>query len=254
MVRIIVSGASGRMGQRIIRLALLDKEIELTGAVESPGHPSIGANITEKVKLSDNLNKIIGQSDVLIEFTTPPATISHLEIATMKSLPMVIGTTGFHGANEKKLLDMSSKIPCVLSSNMSLGVNLLFKIVDESNKVLKDYDQEIVEIHHGGKRDAPSGTARRLAEILKGTSDKSYVYGRQGTPGPRPKKEIGIHAVRAGDVVGEHTVIFAGTGERLELIHRAHSRDTFAMGAIRAAKWIVGKPSGIYSMQDVLGL
>ncbi len=253
MVRIIVSGAAGRMGQRIIYLSQQDKEIKLSGALEASGHPALGRKVSEEVTIEEGLEVLADKADVLIEFTHPLATLSHLEIAVERNLPAVIGTTGFKEEEKKRLLEMAGKIPCVYSTNMSLGVNLLFKLTREAASVLYDYDQEIIEVHHNKKKDAPSGTARSLAENLR-QGDKNYVYGRQGITGPRSREEIGIHAVRAGDIIGEHTVLFAGIGERLELTHRAHSRDTFAMGALKAAKWVVGKPAGCYSMQDVLGL
>ncbi len=261
MIKVIVCGACGRMGQRIIDLMLKDKEIRLVGALESKNHSMIGKDIIVqevKLKISDDLHNIINNADVIIDFTNPEATIEHLEIARKSKKCAVVGTTGLSDKQLSALQKISENISCVFAPNMSMGVNLLFKLVEESAKALGNYDIEIVEAHHNLKKDAPSGTAEKIAQIITKVLDrditKAAVYGRQGIIGPRKKEEIGIHSIRAGDIVGEHTVIFAGGGERIELIHRAHSRDAFAEGAIRAAKWILSKPKGLYDMQDVLGL
>lgn len=261
MVKVIVAGAYGKMGQRIINLGLSDKDIELVGVLEAKGHPLVSKDLVVdnfKLKVTDDLAGIIDQAEVVIDFTNPQATLEHLEIIAKAKKYAVIGTTGLNDKQLAKLKELSQNIACVFAPNMSMGVNLLFKLAEESAKVLGNYDIEIVEAHHNQKKDAPSGTAVKIAQIiakiLGRDLEKSGVYGRQGITGARKKEEIGIHAVRAGDIVGEHTVIFAGTGERIELIHRAHSRDTFAQGAITAAKWVVGRPKGLYDMQDVLGL
>lgn len=259
MVKIIVCGACGRMGQRIINAILKDRDIKLIGVLEAEGHPMIGKNPhVGDLKITDDLKSIIDNADVIIDFTNPEATIRHLGVVKEYEKCAVVGTTGLNDKQVAQLRKISENIACVFAPNMSMGVNLLFKLVAESAKVLGDYDVEIVEAHHNLKKDAPSGTAKKIAQVISDVLeidlDKNGVYGRHGMVGARKKKEIGIHAVRAGDIVGEHTVTFASTGERLELTHRAHSRDTFAHGAVRAAKWVVGKSKGLYDMQDVLGL
>jgi 4-hydroxy-tetrahydrodipicolinate reductase len=254
-IKIIVCGACGRMGQRIIDLAKSYKEMQIVGAVESKDCQLIGTGMP---KVTSDLSGIITSCDVMIDFTTPQVTLSNLEIAVKNGRAIVIGTTGFNDAQVKKIKEAGSKIPVLLSPNMSIGVNLLFKLANDTAKTIPDYDVEIVELHHNKKKDSPSGTAVRLFEIIcrvlgRKTQDVG-VFGRQGVVGERKKEEIGIMAVRAGDIVGEHTVYFAGPGERIELTHRAHSRDTFANGALMAAKWISDKEPGVYDMQDVLNL
>ncbi len=266
MVKLIISGAAGEMGERITRLSLADPEIKIVGGLENQGHEWIGKDLgrvlgpgEKGIKIADNLEKVINQADVIVEFSTPEATLAHLEICQKHKKAMVIGTTGFT-QEEKKMIDRASRnIPFVYSPNMSLGVNLLFKITEEAARIIgQDYDLEIIEAHHRRKKDAPSGTAIKLAAILaKETNrslDKVATFGRKGQTGERPKETIGIHAIRGGDIVGEHTVIFAGSGERIELTHRASSRDTFAQGAIKAVKFIVKQKTGLYDMGDVLGL
>jgi 4-hydroxy-tetrahydrodipicolinate reductase len=252
MMKITVCGAAGKMGKMIIGKILADSNLILTGVVESKGNSSIGQTV-DKVKITDNFESALKLSDVAIDFTTPDATLEHLEIACKNKKAIIIGTTGIADNGIKKIKEASKEIPIVFTPNMSVGVNLLFKLVDEVAGVLSNYDVEIVEAHHNQKKDAPSGTALKLAEIISKKLKLTQVYGRQGNVGPR-KREIGIHAVRAGDIVGEHNVIFAGPGERIELIHKAHSRETFAVGAVEAAKWIYNKKPGLYDMQNVLGL
>lgn len=266
MIKAIVSGACGRMGSRIINAIVNDEDIKLVGALEKKGHPNFGkdageVNGLEKlgVLISDELEHIIDEGEVLIEFTDPGTTLNHLRMAIEHKKAMVIGTTGFSDKQLKEIKEIATQIPCVMAPNMSVGVNLLFKLAKDIAPVLgDDYDIEIVEAHHRKKKDAPSGTAIRIAEILAKALGRnlkeSGVYGRRGTTGERTRKEIGIHAVRAGDIVGEHTITFAGTGERIEITHRAHSRDTFAQGAIRAVKFVVKAKKGLYDMQDVLKL
>lgn len=245
MVKIIISGICGKMGTRIGFLASKDKDIEIAGALEAQGNPGIGKDIGEVLGMektgkgvSPDLENTSGQCDVLIEFTSSAATLKHLEIAVKKKISMVIGTTGFSSEEVEKIKQASLKIPIVFSPNMSIGANLLFKITEEATKALgPDYEVEIVEAHHNQKKDAPSGTARRLGEAV------SKIKGKMPP----------IHSIRAGDIVGDHTVIFAGKGERIELTHRAHSRDAFAKGALDAAKFLVGKRPGLYSMADVIG-
>jgi 4-hydroxy-tetrahydrodipicolinate reductase len=266
MTRIIVAGASGRMGSRITALAGEYPELRLTGAFERKGHGAIGkdagftAGISETgVKLSDRLEDIIENSDVIIDFTTPDSTKENIRLSSKYRKAMVIGTTGFSRDDMQEMEGTMGNIPCVMASNMSTGVNVLLRVLQDIAKVLGDeYDMEIIEAHHRLKKDAPSGTALKMAQALADATNRSLdevaVYARKGLVGERTKKEIGIQTIRAGDIVGEHTVIFGGLGERIEITHKASSRDTFARGAIRAALWVSGKPAGIYDMQDVLGL
>lgn len=260
MVRAIVSGAGGRMGRMITRAVEDVEGIEVSGGIEAPGSPYIGTDIGEiaglprkGIQITGDIEKAAG--DVIIEFSTPEATISHLKAGKK----MVIGTTGIDEEGIEEIRKTSKDISIVMSPNMSMGVNTLFSIVERIAPLLiKDFDVEIMEIHHRLKKDAPSGTAVKIAQIIAQAMGKKLedvaVYGRKGMVGERKDKEIGILSLRGGDIVGEHTVTFAGTGERLEITHRAQSRETFAHGAVKAALWIIDKPSGLYTMRDVLGL
>jgi 4-hydroxy-tetrahydrodipicolinate reductase len=266
MVKAIVSGAAGRMGGRIIHMLEAAEGIALAGALEQPGHPQVGKDVGEVtglpkkgIMVSGSLAEVLPQGEVLIEFTHPEPTLAHLKEAAAAGKAMVIGTTGLNPEQVGKLKGLAEKTRVVFAPNMSVGVNLMFKVVENIAKVLTEgYDVEIVEAHHRLKKDAPSGTALKLAQIIAQALgrdlEKVGVYGRKGITGERTKDEIGIMTVRAGDIVGEHTVTFCGIGERLEVIHRAHNRDNFARGAVRAAQWIVAQPPGLYDMQDVLGL
>lgn len=266
MIGVVVTGVAGRMGSTLARLVEEDPDLYLVGATEAPDHPWVGQELKallgvgEGVEVAPSLEAALSeQAQVVIDFTQPQATLSHLETAVEHGIPMVIGTTGLSGDDLEKARSMASRIPCVWAPNMSVGVNLLFKLVGEVARILgEDYDVEIVEIHHRFKKDAPSGTAVRLAESVAQALDRDLdevgVYGRHGLVGERKREEIGVMALRAGDVVGEHTVIFGTQGERVELTHRAHSRETFARGALRAAKWVVDKGPGLYDMAQVLGL
>ena len=266
MIRAVVCGAAGRMGGRIIAMIREADDFTLVGAVEQPNSASIGQDAGEVagmgklgVPVVGDLSAVIGEGQVVIDFTTPQATLSHLAIAAQAKVPVVVGTTGFGTADLSRIKALSVAAPCVVSPNMSIGVNLVFKVLAGVASVLGEgYDVEIVETHHRLKKDAPSGTALKMAQVIAETLgrdlDKVGVYGRKGMVGARDKEEIAIHALRAGDVVGDHTVIFDGMGERIEVTHRAHSRDNFARGALRAARWIIGRPPGLYDMQDVLGL
>jgi len=266
MLKAIVTGAGGKMGGRIISLIHAIDGIEMAGAVERQDHPSVGRDAGENlglgrlgVAISDNLQACIAQGDVIIDFTSHEASLRNLEIAAAHSRAMVIGSTGFTTHELKKASEFARNVPCVLSPNMSVGVNVMFKVLAYVAGILgDDYDVEIMEAHHHLKKDAPSGTAMKMAEVVASALgrdlDKVGVFSRHGIIGERTKTEIGVQTLRAGDIVGDHTVMFGGSGERLEFIHRAHSRDNFAQGAIRAAKWIVGKQPGLYDMQDVLGL
>lgn len=266
MVRIAVAGAIGRMGSRIVALSKEYESIKLAGAFEQKGHKDIGKDIGPLigigetcVLLQDDISKVLEQCDVVIDFTHTSSTIEHLKAASSKGKAMVIGTTGFTKDQLEEISELTKNNPCVMASNMSLGVNLLLKVLQDVARVLgDDYDIEIIEAHHRMKKDAPSGTAMKMAQVIadavKRNLDEVAVYARKGMTGERTKKEIGIQTIRAGDIVGEHTVMFGGLGERIEITHKASSRDTFARGALKAALWVHGKPAGLYDMQDVLGL
>jgi 4-hydroxy-tetrahydrodipicolinate reductase len=241
-VRVLLVGAKGRMGQAVTAAAEAANVIIIAGLDQG-----------------DDLAKEIGACDVVVDFSHPSATDEICRVCLGAGKPLVIGTTG-HSNEERALLERTSKsLPVVFSPNFSVGVNALFWLTRKASEMLgKDFDLEIVETHHRLKKDAPSGTAKRLAEILCEVRNLDYAknvaHGREGLIGERSATEIGIHSIRGGDVVGDHTVAFAGRGERLELTHKASSRETFAAGALRAARWIVGHPPGLYSMEDVLGL
>lgn len=266
MVRAIVSGAAGRMGGRIIHMLEGVEGINLAAAFEQPDHPGVGKDVGEVaglpakgIKISGSLAEVLPQGDVLIEFTHPEPSLSHLKAVADAGKAMVMGTTGFSPAQLSEVRALGARTRLVFAPNMSVGVNLMFRVVADIARVLSDaYDVEIVEAHHRLKKDAPSGTALKLAQVIAQALDRDLekvgVYARQGIIGERTADEIGIQTVRAGDIVGEHTVLFGGLGERLEITHRAHSRDNFARGAVRAAQWIVGQTPGLYDMQDVLGL
>lgn len=263
--KIVILGAAGRMGQALIRCAARTAGLHLAGAVEAEQCPLLGkdagiiAGIADiGVLLTADSRKAFQKGDALIDFSFPSATARHATLAAELKKPIVIGTTGLNPAEQESVRKAAVRIPVVWAPNMSLGVNLLFAMVKKAAGILGDYNIEIIETHHRHKKDAPSGTALRLAEtaaIARGLKlDNVAAHGRQGMVGERPEAQIGIHAVRAGDVVGDHTVLFAADGERLELTHRASSRDCFALGALRAAEWVVERKPGLYSMLDVLGI
>lgn len=266
MVKVIVTGAGGRMGGRLVSLIKESSDLQLVGAVERKGHPAIGSDAGDVagcgrmgVAVTDNLTALAGHAEVLLDFTAPDVSLAHMSIMAAYRKAMVVGTTGLSAAQLAELRKLARQIPCVYSPNMSVGVNVLLKVLAEMAKTLgEDYDIEVTEAHHRLKKDAPSGTALKIAQVLADATgrdlDKVAVYGRKGMVGERKKGEIGIQAIRAGDIVGDHTVLFGGPGERIEITHRAHSRDTFARGALRAARWVVTKPPGLYDMHDVLGL
>ncbi len=266
MIRAVVCGAAGRMGGRMVALLKEAGDFELVGAVERPGHPALGRDAGEVngigplgVPLTDDLPGVAKEGQVLFDFTVREAAMAHLEEAARAGIAAVVGTTGLTPEDMQRARDLAGVIPCVISPNMSVGVNLLFRILAEVAAVLGEaYDVEIFEAHHRFKKDAPSGTALRMAQViaqaLKRNLDEVGVYGRRGMVGERKPQEIGVHALRAGDIVGDHTVVFGGLGERIEITHRASSRDTFGWGAIRAARWVVTQKPGLYDMLDVLGL
>ncbi len=265
-IRTLVAGAAGRMGQRIIAALEGQEGITLAGACERGGHPLLGQDAgvvagvgAKRVPIEAPLDGMIARGDVLVDFTSPEASLAHVELAVSSGVAVVLGTTGVGTAEQAALERAARKIPIVFAPNMSVGVNLLFKVLADVAPVLGDaYDVEILEAHHRFKKDAPSGTAKKMAQVvaeaLRRDLGKVAVQGRCGMVGERRPEEIGILALRGGDIVGEHTVTFAGLGERIEITHRAHSRDTFARGAVRAARWVVGRVPGLYDMMDVLGL
>lgn len=260
-----MNGALGRMGMRILTLAHDDPEFKITGAVDTRPDTK-GKDVGELigighigVQVTDNLSSVTTLADVIIDFTFAERILDTAQLCSEAGAPLVIGTTGLNPELRDELRKITAPIPCVFAPNMSVGVNVLFKLVAEAAAILGDeYDIEITEVHHRFKKDAPSGTANRLAEIVAGVLDRNLAeearYGRTGITGERSHREIGIHALRIGDVVGEHTVSFGNLGERIELTHRAQSRDALASGAIRAAKFVASAAPGLYDMQDVLGL
>ncbi len=266
MVKVIVAGCAGRMGKRIGCNVMADEAYQLVGGFEFVGHDAVGRDLGEVigcgnlgVDIVDNLAEVIDCGDVIIDFTSPESTMNNLDLALKHKKGIVIGSTGLSKQQEKKIETVAEKIPVVYAPNMSLGVNLLFKLAKEVASALSDdYDIEIVEAHHRHKKDSPSGTACELAkQVAAGRQvslEKNAVYGREGLCGERPRGEIGVHAVRGGDVVGEHTVSFMTMGERIELTHRASSRDAFAKGSVVAAGFISSKKKGLYNMQNVLGI
>ena len=235
MIKLGIAGVCGKMGRRIFELACNDKDFEITLALEKKGTPLIGKELG-KLKISSSPDGLF-LVDVFVDFTTPEATQGNLDYVARYKKALVLGTTGLNDTQLKKLEEVSHLVPVVFSPNMSVGVNVLFAILPEIAKRLgPDYSIEIVEAHHKTKKDAPSGTAKKFSQVLADTAGK----------------EIPIHAVRLGDIVGDHTIIFCGNSERIEIKHQAHSRDLFALGALKAAKWVMGRPAGLYSMQDVL--
>ncbi len=266
MIKIAVCGAAGRMGQRIINSIVEADGVELSGALERPGHPLAGQDAgliagcgPLGVLISEDLNSVVAVSDVLIDFTSPKVSLKNLEVCALKKKSIVIGSTGFTPEERALANELARDIPVVLAPNMSVGVNVCFKILKDIAKTLgDDFDVEVVELHHKLKKDAPSGTAVRMGEVVAEALGHDYNQVarccREGIVGERTKEEIGMQTVRGGDIIGEHTVYFIGMGERIELSHRAMTRDMFSRGSVRAAKWVTSQKPGLYDMQDVLGL
>ncbi len=266
MIKVVILGAAGRMGKANIQVFSQDNDVKIIGAVENKNSPYLGKDAGNVagidnlgIAITSNLEDCLEEADVVIDFTNKESTLKNLEIIKNNKKAIVIGTTGFND-DEKKLIQKASEtIPIVFSPNMSIGVNLLFYLVRRAAEILgNDFESEIIEIHHNQKKDAPSGTALAFGKIIADAKkldfEKVVVYGRDGIVGARKRDEIGILAVRIADVVGEHTIIFGGPGERIEFGHKANSRKTFASGALRAAKFVVSKNNGLYSMEDVLNL
>lgn len=264
MTRVAINGAAGRMGRNLISACLDDTALDLVAALEHGAHEALGRDAGEMVGrdavgVAVSSDLAAAHCDVIIDFTRPDATLGLLEFCCSEGIAVVIGTTGFTEEQRARLDDAATEIPVVFAPNMGVGVNLMFELVSQAARTLgADYDIEIVEAHHRHKVDAPSGTALRLGEVAaeaRGESlDSCAVYAREGQVGERERGSIGFATVRGGDVVGEHTVLLAGEGERIEITHRASSRQLFARGAMRAAAWVVGRAAGLYGMQHVLGL
>jgi 4-hydroxy-tetrahydrodipicolinate reductase len=258
-----INGAAGRMGQRLVHLSREDPELAVGAALEAPGHPQQGRDIGEVcglgafgVKVQPTLPP--GQRvDVVVDFSSPAGTLAVLPLCVERRIPLVVATTGHTPEQRRQIEEAAHETALLLAPNMSLAVNVLFQLVRQAAQLLrgKDFDVEIVERHHRFKKDAPSGTALHLARLVQEAMGQGEVrHGREGLVGERPRHEIGMHALRVGDNVGEHTVVFSTLGETLELAHRGHTRDSYARGALLAAKFLAGKPAGRYTMNDVLGL
>lgn len=265
MANLIVAGAAGRMGRLIVSIIVNEKVHRLAGAIESAGNPTIGKDAgevagvgTQGIKIVDDYAIVARPDTVTLDFTNATASIGHLEIAAEKGAAIVIGSTGFTPETETRAKVLAKRTRTVIAPNMSIGVNVLMKITEEVARILRNFDAEVIEIHHNTKVDAPSGTAIALGHTIAEARGLDYhanaIYGREGITGARVKDKIGVLAIRAGDAVGDHTVIFGGQGERLELIHRAQSRESLARGALRAAEWIEKQAPGLFTMRDVLGL
>lgn len=266
MLRVAVVGAAGRMGKTLIEAVRAVPALQLTAAIDRPESSLIGADAGElagvgrvEVKLVGDLSSVLDEFDVLIDFTHPTVTLHNLETCRKAGKAMVIGTTGFSEAERQLLRDAGQDIAIVFAANFSVGVNLCLKLLDTAARVLgDDADIEIIEAHHRHKVDAPSGTALRMGEVVAAALDRNLaevaVYGREGQTGARERETIGFATVRGGDIVGDHTVLFAADGERVEITHKASSRMTFAKGAVRSVQWLEGKSAGLYDMQDVLEL
>ena len=264
-MKIAVVGATGRMGRMLIEAVLRDGDARLIAAIDLPGAKAIGKDAGELVgmpcgvSVTSDIEAGIAQADCLIDFTRPEGTLSHLAACRRFKIGAVIGTTGFDEAGKQSIAEAAKEIPIVFAPNMSVGSNVVFKLLDLASRALSTgYDIEIVEAHHRLKVDAPSGTALRMGEVIAGALGRDLkecaVYGREGVTGERDPSTIGFATVRGGDIVGDHTVMYCGTGERVEISHKAGSRMPYALGSLRAARFLAGKQSGLFDMQDVLGL
>jgi 4-hydroxy-tetrahydrodipicolinate reductase len=265
-LNLIVCGVGGRMGTAVVRAIQQTAGVALIAGIDKRGGARLGKDAGEisaagnlGITVTDKIEPYFEPGTVIIDFTRPEASLTYLRAAAKQTVPIVIATTGFNPRQIAEIKRLSRRTPALLSANTSLGVNVLVNLLGKAAKMLgDDYDIEIVEAHHRFKKDAPSGTALALGHAVAGALNRDLakvgIHGRRGITGERKKKEIALLSVRAGDIVGEHTVVFGGIGERLEFIHRAHSRDTFAHGAIRAAQWLAVQRPGLYGMQDVMGL
>jgi len=263
MIKVGIAGAAGRMGKALIKNVIDHPNMELVAAWEREGHENLGQDAgaiagqqSLDIKISNNYKEEISKCEVVIDFTSPVATLELAQQASQAGVALVIGTTGFTEEEFEKLKDTTKQLKVVYATNFSVGINVLLVLAKKAAEILgENYNAEIIEAHHNFKKDSPSGTAVTLLEFIsKGKQMSADKVGREGMIGARPQEEIGVHAVRAGDIVGDHTALFSGQGERLELKHQAHSRNTLSQGAIRAVAWIYDKKPGFYHMQDVLGI
>ena len=266
MIKVAITGAAGRMGRSLLEACFNTDGLEIGAAIVRKGNSLVGANAGDlisqsqvKIKIVDDIAAVLNDFDVLIDFTSPQATLENLTICQDAGKQMVIGTTGFDESQKQQFNDAAAKIAICFAPNMSVGVNLCLKLLETAAKIMgDDVDIEIIEAHHRHKKDAPSGTALRMGEVVADALGRDLsecaVYGREGMTGERDRKTIGFETIRAGDIVGEHTVMFAGIGERVEITHKASSRMTFANGSMRAATWLNSKQNGLFDMQDVLEL
>ena len=267
VIRVVVAGVLGRMGGTLVRMVRDQEDMKVVGGTERKGSSAIGSDVGRAAQLeplgvliADDLSRAIemGKAQLVIDFTSAAASLEHARICAERGVPLVVGSTGFTADAKAELARSAQRMPVVMSPNMSVGVNLVIKIAAQLAQVLGDsFDVEILETHHRMKKDAPSGTALRIAEEVAaalGRKPSDLRLSREGQIGERPRPEIGVQTLRGGDVVGEHTIFFLGEGERVELTHRATSREQFARGALRAARWVVSRSPGLYDMQDVLGL
>ncbi len=258
LINICIVGAEGRMGRTLINQIAQTPELQLVGAITHTNSQLLGTNVTPAIKLSDDLNSVINQSNVIIDFSNPESTLNTLEQASIANCAVVIGTTGFTDSQKGTISHYSQKIPVLFSANMSVGVNLMYALLAVATKALgNSADIEIIEMHHRNKVDSPSGTALKMGEVIANTLHRDLkahaIFGRVGQDGPRDQKTIGFATLRGGDVIGDHTAIFADIGERIEITHKATDRSTFAQGALRAATWLFDQPPGLYGMNHVLG-
>jgi 4-hydroxy-tetrahydrodipicolinate reductase len=256
MTRVLVVGAAGRMGQSLVRAIEASGDLRLGAAVEREAHPSLGQVLAHDVRLGSDLRAACGAAEVGIDFSSPASTLALLEAAQAGGLPLVVGTTGLDSEHEARIERAAGRIAIVRAANFSIGATVLFELVAEAARRLEGYEIDVLEMHHDQKKDAPSGTALALARAAADARgqqlQQAAVFARHGITGARDPKSIGVQALRLGDSIGEHTVYFAGPGERLELSHRALSRENFTAGALRAARWLVGRAPGLYAMRDVL--
>ena len=264
-IKIAIVGVGGRMGRMLIEASLKDDGVQLVAAIDQSGVPAIGKDAGELVGMqcgvlvTTDVEAGIAKADCLIDFTRPEGTLDHLDICQRHKVAIVIGTTGFDEESKQVISEAARQIPVVFAPNMSVGVNVVFKLLDTASRILAEgYDVEIVEAHHKLKIDAPSGTALRMGEVVAQALGRDLkecaVYGREGVTGERDPSTIGFATVRGGDIVGDHTVMYCGTGERVEISHKAGSRMPYALGSLRAARFLTGRPNGLFDMQDVLGL
>ena len=265
VLKVAVAGASGRMGQMLIEAVQRSAGFSLSGALDVPGSPSLGHDplaqfgSTSSIKITDDLRSGLSGADVLIDFTRPEGTLAHLAVCRELGVRVVIGTTGFNTTQLAAIADHARHVAIVMAPNMSVGVNVVLKLLDLAARALPEgYDVEVIEAHHRHKVDAPSGTALAMGEVVAHASGRELkdcaVYAREGHTGERDSRSIGFAAIRGGDIVGDHTVMFAGTGERIEITHRSSSRANYAQGSLRAARFLAARAPGLYSMHDVLGL